>query len=143
MTTHDLGTPGAVKRLAVVSDGSAFRREAASDSVLSTLLTDAALLREDAGVDAVALLVSADRGDDLVTALRQQARDHQAIYLCHTKPSRADQVELALQGAIPVLTDRQTSAIALTTAVLTTLARAHIPPAASHVVIAGTEPTRP
>jgi malate dehydrogenase (oxaloacetate-decarboxylating) len=40
---------------------------------------------------------------------------------------------------LPVITDRQTTAIALTTAVLTTLIHARIAPAAAHVVIAGAE----
>ncbi|AHH98816.1 hypothetical protein GCM10010174_66670 [Kutzneria viridogrisea] len=61
--------------------------------------------------------------------------------LTHTAPAlaRAAQQALHAVGGLPVVTDQDTTAIALTAAVLTAVTRADRTPSASTVVIAGTE----
>jgi hypothetical protein len=124
--------------LAVLSDASDFRREPGS-SILTGLLGSAALLREHTGMAATALLVTANNADELIAELRRVAPDFSGIYLVHTDPARGQAAQAALAGTVAVITDRQTTAVTLIAAALTTLSRSGTAPAAGRVVIAGAE----
>ncbi|MFC4950097.1 hypothetical protein [Pseudonocardia sp. GCM10023141] len=134
----DVGPAAAAQRVAVVSDASDFHREPGS-TLLSGLLGTAALLREHAGIAATALLVTAEDTDELIADLRRVAPDFSGVYLTLTNPARAAAAQVALAGTFTVITDRQTTAIALTAAMLSSLDRRGIPPAAGRVVIVGAE----
>lgn len=135
-----MGTHGGGGRtVAVLSDASDFHREPES-SVLTGLLRFAALLRTHTGMAATALLVTADNAEELIAELRQVAPDFPGgIFLVHTDPDRGRAAQVALSGTAAVITDRQTTAVAVIAAALTTLAHARIAPAAGRLVIAGTE----
>lgn len=126
------------QRVAVLSDASDFHREPGS-TALTGLLGSAALLREHAGIAATALLVTAEDTDELIADLRRVAPDFSGAYLTLTDPARADAAQAALSGTFTVITDRQTTAIALTAAMLSSLDRQGIAPAAGHIVIVGAE----
>lgn len=141
MNGHDPGVPPAEgdHRVAVVSDGSDFHRDPHAPSVLTDLLATAAWLRERAGMAATALLVTADNAEELIVGLRRVAPDLSGVYLVHTDPDRALAAQTALAETLPVVTERVATAVALTAATLTMLARAGVSPAAGRVVIAGAE----
>jgi len=125
--------------VAVLSDASDFHREPGS-SALTGLLGSAALLRAHTGLVATAQLVTADSTEELITAVRQVAPDFPGgIYLSYTDPARGIAAQAALNGTVAVITDRQTTAVALIAAALTTLARAGTAPAAGRLVIVGAE----
>ncbi|MHA6797328.1 hypothetical protein ACVGVM_28000 (plasmid) [Pseudonocardia bannensis] len=100
-------------------------------------LLAAASLRDSAGIDAAAVLVAVDSSAGLIAELVALARDFAAIHLMRTEPARTKEAQLALRGAAPVITDRQTTAIAMTAALLSTLARAGLSPHAAQAVIIG------
>lgn len=129
---------GATRAVAVFSDASDFHREPGS-SALTGLLGTAELLRDHAGMVATALLVTADSADELLAELRRVAPNVSGVYLVHTDPARGAAAQAAMGGALPLITDRQTTAVALTAAMLTTLTHAGITPTAGRVVIAGAE----
>lgn len=130
---------GAVGPVAVLGDASDFHREP-DTSALTGLLGSAALLRAHTGLMATAQLVSADNTDELIATARQVAPDFPGgIYLLYADPARGIAVQTALNGAVAVITDRQTTAVALIAAALTTLARAGTAPAAGRLVIVGAE----
>ncbi|MFC4946235.1 hypothetical protein [Pseudonocardia sp. GCM10023141] len=134
----DVAPTAAAQRVAVVSDASDFHREPGS-TLLTGLLGTASLLREHTGIAATALLVTAEDADELIAELRRVAVDFSGVYLTLTNPARAAAAQVALAGTSTVITDRQTTAIALTAAMLSSLDRRGIPPAAGHVVIVGAE----
>jgi len=68
--------------------------------------------------------------------LRGLRLDVGAVFLARTAPDRVPRVRNSVTGP-PVITDQNTTAIALTAALLTTLSRAGRAPHASRVVIAG------
>lgn len=68
--------------------------------------------------------------------LRGLRLDVDAVFLARTAPDRVLRVRNSVAGP-PVITDQDTTAIALTAALLTTLTRADRAPHASRVVIAG------
>ncbi len=130
---------GAVGPVAVLGDASDFHREP-DTSALTGLLSAAALLRVHTGLMATAQLVSADSTEELITTARQMAPDFPGgIYLLYADPARGIAVQAALNGTVAVITDRQTTAVALIAAALTTLARAGTAPAAGRLVIVGAE----
>jgi hypothetical protein len=131
-------SPDATRALAVVSDASDYHRDPGS-SVLTGLLGTAELVREHIGMAATAVLVTADNVEELTAELRRLAPGFGAVYLLHTDQVRARAAQHLLSDTVPVITDRQTTAVALVAALLTTLDRAGIAPAAGRVVIAGTE----
>lgn len=138
-TEISVGTdPSCAGGVAVVSDGSDFHREPGS-SVLTELLDTATLLREHTGMEATALLVTADNVEELTGALRREAPRFRAMYLVHTNPARGCGAQAALNDTVPVITDRQTTAVALIASLLTALARAGTAPAEGRVVIAGAQ----
>lgn len=122
----------------MLSDASNFRREPGA-TVLTGLLGSAALLRDYAGIAATALLVSAEDTEELIADLRRVAPDFSCAYLTLTDPARAAAAQAALAGTLAVITDQQTTAIALTAAMLSSLDRRGIGPAAGRVVIVGAE----
>ncbi|MFC4943781.1 hypothetical protein [Pseudonocardia sp. GCM10023141] len=128
----------AAQRVAVLSDASDFHREPGS-TVLTGLLGSAALLREHAGIAATALLVTAEDTEELIADLRRVAPDFSGAYLTLTNPARAEAAQGALTGALTVITERQTSAVALIAAVLSILDRRGTPPAEGRVVIVGAD----
>ena len=130
---------GAVGPVAVLGDASDFHREP-DTSALTGLLSAAALLRAHTGLMATAQLVSADNTDELIITARQMAPDFAGgIYLLYADPPRGIAVQAALNGVVAVITDRQTTAVALIAAALTSLARAGNAPAAGRLVIVGAE----
>lgn len=128
----------AARPVAVLSDASDFRREPES-TVLTGLLSTAALLHDRTGMSATALLTCADNADELISHLRRVAPDFCGAYLVHTDPVRAHAAQDALTGALAVITEQQSTAVALVAAALTTLARAETTPVAGRLVIVGTE----
>ena len=129
------GGSGAV---AVVSDGSGAGGESRSASWTGPL-NAAAVLRERVGMKAVAVLVGAESSEELTDALRGLAGDYSAVYLVGTDPVRGRDAQAALSGTVPVITDRQTLAVAAVAAALTILTRAGVAPADGHAVIIGAE----
>ncbi|MDT7626238.1 MAG: hypothetical protein QOF99_7139 [Pseudonocardiales bacterium] len=142
MTTgHRITAGGVARTVAVVSDGSDMQGEPGSD-VRTGLLSAAALLREHTGMGATAVLVSAESSEELIFGLRGLAGDISGVYLVHTDPVRGRAAQAALSGTLPVITDRQTLAVAALAATLTILTRADVAPAAAHAVIVGAERDR-
>jgi hypothetical protein len=142
MTAGPRITAGGVARtVTVVSDGSDMHGEPGA-AVRTGLLRAAALLREHTGMKAQAVLVSAESSEELIAELRGLPGNISGVYLVHTDPVRARAVQAALSGALPVITDRQTLAVAALAATLTTLTRAEVAPAAGHAVIVGAERDR-
>lgn len=88
----------------------------------------AAIVEDQAG--AVTRVVASDYG---LPALPPGTR---AVLLVRATPERAQKARDSVVG-VPVLTDQDTTAIALTAALLTTLTRAGRTPQASRVVVAG------
>lgn len=115
--------------VAVVSDGGA---------VAPSARRYAALIEDLAGLP-VRVLGPAGGGEQQdETDLRAFPPEVATIFLQHARPEFACQVR-ALAGWRPVLTDQDTTAIALAAALLTTLSRAGRAPRASKVVIAGAD----
>lgn len=130
---------GAVGPVAVLSDASDFHREP-GNSALTGLMGSAALLRAHTGLEVMAELVSADSTEELITVVREVAPDFPGgIHLVHIDPARGTAAQTALDGAVAVITDRQTTGVALIAAALTTLARDGTAPAAGRLVIVGAE----
>jgi malate dehydrogenase (oxaloacetate-decarboxylating) len=124
--------------VAVVSDGSAFTEPA---SVLGVVLRHyATLIRDATGLPTQVIRIEAsDPGRFAATfthALTTPPAQVAAVFLTHTDPDRARAVQ-HVAGGLVVLIDEDTTAIALTAAVCTALARAARPAAAARVVIAG------
>ena len=130
--------------VAVISDGSAdMTRLAEPRGALGLVLRRyAALIRETAGLPTHVLTLQASgpaRFASLFSAaLGGVADEVAAVFLPHTDPARASLVGSSGNGPL-VVTERDTTAIALTAELCTTLAGAGRTPAASRVVIAGTE----
>ncbi|KAA2247318.1 hypothetical protein F0L68_40150 [Solihabitans fulvus] len=125
--------------VAVVSDGSALSTGHDRLPLLPALGGCAALLRELAGLDAIALPVAAADARQLAASLRSLPVDIGAIALLRTDPARARAAQQALRaaGCVPVVTEQDTTTVALTAALLTALRRTDTPPRASRVVVAG------
>lgn len=125
--------------VAVLSDASGFHREPGT-SVLVEMLGAAALLRENTGLTACAELVTAADTDELIDVVRRIAADFPGgIYVAYTHPGRERALQAALSGTAAVITDQQTTAVALLAATLTTLRRRGVAPAAGRLVIVGSE----
>lgn len=122
--------------VAVVSDGSDYHRESGS-SLLTELLGGAALLCERSGLTATAVLVGAGGTAELIAELRRLAPGFAGIHLVLTDPVRGRVAQDALGATLPVVTDRQTTAVATVAAALAVLAGAELTPAAARAVIIG------
>jgi hypothetical protein len=127
--------------LAVVGDGSAMRRDTIADpgDVLAALKSDVRLLRDHVQVRAFPVPVTARDAGQLGSALRALSPDTTAIFLARTEAGRARAVQRELGGSarIPVVTEPDTTVMALVAAVLVTAARAGVPPEEIRVVVAG------
>lgn len=99
--------------IAVAGDASAFHREPRAESALTAMLTTAAVLHEETGLDTTAVLVAAARVEDLISGLRRIAPGVAAIYLVHTDPARARAAQEALGGTVQVITEEQTPLLAV------------------------------
>lgn len=124
--------------MAIVSDGSMFRRDLGA-SVLSSVLNLATLLREHAGIATTAALVTAEDDHQLGCELRRLTADVGGVYLTHTDPGRAHATQNALAGEVSVITEAQATAVVVVAAIANTLARAGTTPDNAHVVIVGAE----
>lgn len=109
--------------------------------VLAALKADVRALRELAGLSAVPVALTATDAAQLSAGLRSLPTEVTAVFVTGTDPVRARtaQRDLACTGGIPVVTEQDTTGIALAAAVLTTLARVGTTPHASQVVIAGAD----
>jgi malate dehydrogenase (oxaloacetate-decarboxylating) len=97
----------------------------------------AALLHERVNVDAEVILLDPDGTEDLLAQLEDLSAKFTAIYLVDTSWARAHAAQRALGRTTSVITDWQTSAIALTAALLTTLTRLCRPLNTATVLIVG------
>lgn len=104
-----------------------------------TTATPAPTVASPGGTAATALLITADDVEELTAELRRVAPGFSAVFLMHTDPVRSRAAQSMLGDAVSVITDQQTTAVALIAALLTTLDRAGTAPAAGRVVIAGAE----
>jgi len=153
--TASTAMPGA-RAVAVLSDGSADHTadHTADDRADRTTLGErratlglvlrryAALIRDVAGVPTHAVTLEASSPARFAAvfsaAVRGVGDEVAAVFLPHTDPARARLVRSCASGPL-VVTERDTTAIALTAALCTTLAGAGRTPGASRVVIAGAE----
>jgi malate dehydrogenase (oxaloacetate-decarboxylating) len=128
--------------IAVVSDGSAGPDDshagpgAHPNDRLRQLSSIAALLHERVNVDAEVILLDTDGTEDFLAQLQGLSANFTVLYLVDITWARAQAAQRAL-GRMSVITDWQTSAIALTAALLTTLTRLRRPRNVSTVLIVG------
>nr|WP_157528651.1 hypothetical protein [Kibdelosporangium sp. MJ126-NF4] len=118
----------------MISDGSAFADQ--DVSVEAVLHEYSALIRDVAGLPTVVMPLVADAPRQSHTTLDNLPSSVGAVFLPHVTPERAHMARLAA-GETPVVTEHDTTAIALTAALLTTLTHAGRPLNSSRVVIAG------
>lgn len=126
------------RSIAVVSDASALHHHSRRPHAASVhpLLRDCAhLIRRLTGLRVLPLVVDADDSEQLSTRLRELPGEVRAVYLTHAEPARARAAHAA--GDVPVLTEQDATAVAVTAALLVVLDRLERAPAASQVVIAG------
>jgi len=125
----------ALSGVAVASDGSALETGITADSLAPLLRDDAAGLQARGGIATRAVPLNAD--EDLATRLC--ALPAAVIFLTHTDPARSRAAARAVReaGGPIVVTEADTTMIALTAALLTTIGRAGHTPASARVVLAG------
>ncbi|MBN9743550.1 hypothetical protein DMP23_21145 [Amycolatopsis sp. A1MSW2902] len=124
---------------AVVGDGSGLPDGAGDPGrVLRALQADARLLRDHTSLRPFPVAVSARDAGELGAALRGLPAAT-SIFVARTEAARAREVQrvLAHEGGVPVITEQDTQAIALTAEVLVRLRRARIAPFDARVVVAG------
>ncbi|MCE7007004.1 hypothetical protein LWC34_29860 [Kibdelosporangium philippinense] len=122
------------RMVAVVSDGSSLADP--DTPVEPVLLEYSALIRDVAGLSTLVMPVEGDAPRQLQSTLGGLPSTVGAVFLPHVTPERAHVARLAA-GNTPVVTDHDTTAMALTAALLTTLTRAGRPLTSGRVVIAG------
>jgi len=132
-----LGEPQVV---AVVSDGSTFLEQATALRLV--LRRYAALIHHLTALPTRVIVLDADSPEQFAAlysdAVEGMDSDVAAVFLTHTDPHRTRLVQQVKTVPV-VVTDHDTTAIALTAALWTTLARAGAAPQSSRVVIAGTD----
>ncbi|RSM85289.1 hypothetical protein DMH04_18570 [Kibdelosporangium aridum] len=122
------------RTVAVVSDGSAL---ADRDTQVEPMLHGyAALIHESTGLPTIVRPLDVGAPQQLWTTLGALPTTVGAVFLPHVTPDRAHMARLAA-GDTPVVTEHDTTAIALIAALMTTLTRAGRPLTFSRVVIAG------
>lgn len=93
------------------------------------------------GLRAVPLSVHAQDAGQLAARLGELPDDIGAIYLTHTDPVRARAAQRSVHeaGGVAVVTEQDSTAVALSAVLLTVLARVDRAPRSSQVVIAGAQ----
>ncbi|MCE7002054.1 hypothetical protein LWC34_04325 [Kibdelosporangium philippinense] len=120
--------------MAVVSDGSAFTDQ---DIPVEPLLRGyAALIHESSGLPTLVRPLGVGAPQHLQATLGALSKTVGAVLLPHVTPDRAHAVRRAVSD-MPIVTEHDTTAIALTAALMTTLTRGGHPLTSSRVVIAG------
>ena len=122
--------------VAVVSDGSAFVDRGIP--LTSVLRQEATLIQDLAGLSTRVISLDPDGSQRIQEVLDHLPSEVGAVFLTHTESHRALEAQSAASGS-PVVTDQDTTAIALSVALLTTLGRKGRAPQASRVVIAGAQ----
>jgi malic enzyme len=130
--------------VAVTSDGSGLRNQGCRRLSLVGLLLSGhvTVIQELGGPPARPLLVNhAEDPRQLCTRLCPPRTDTGAVFLADMDPTRALIIQhcLGRTSAPPVISDHDTTATAITAAVLTTLSRAGRGPATSRIVLAGAD----
>ncbi len=130
--------------MAVVSDGSALHhngRPVTPESVGPLLRDDATLIHDLTGLPVLALPVTAQDAPQLAARLAGLPDHVAAVFLTETDPARARAAQHTLEqrGGPVVITDQDTTAIALAAATVTALRHAGRTPTGSRVVIAGAD----
>jgi malate dehydrogenase (oxaloacetate-decarboxylating) len=130
--------------VAVVSDGSNLRNRGhavESASMRSVLADYATVIHDLTGLHARPLPIAADNAAQLAASLLGLPVDFGVVFLVHVEPGRARATQRTLRevGGLPVITDQDTTSIAMASAVLTTLARSVRTPSSGQVVILGAE----
>lgn len=128
------GTAGRGTVVAVVSDGSGIAGGAVATPLSPALARHAALIEERAGLATKVMALASDR--HMSNVLDGLPGDVGAVFLPHTDHRRAVRAQ-SVAGGLPVVTEQDTTAIALTAALLTTLSRVGCAPALAQVVVAG------
>ena len=144
--SHPSGSPRLVPvAVAVVSDASALHhrgRRPHPASAQPLLRSYAAVVHTVTGLRAVPLPVHAqDAGQLAARLLGELPDDIGAIYLTHTDPARARAAQRSVHeaGGVAVVTEQDSTAVALSAVLLTVLARVDRAPGSSQVVIAGAQ----
>jgi malate dehydrogenase (oxaloacetate-decarboxylating) len=123
----------------VTSDASALPNQ----SLIATVLAEHATAIQDlGGPPALPMPVtSGEEAQCLPSSLLHPPSDAGALYLAHMDPRRAETLQRRLGAAAgpPVISDHDTTAIAITAALLTTLSRPGRSPARSRVILAGAD----
>lgn len=130
-------------RVAIVDGGLPGRRRPRGAVATDPAASCVALLAALADLDSVVVPLVADGATAAATAVRSTLPpDIAAVYLTGIDPRHTDAIqhELARTLAVPVITSEQTTAIAMTVAVLNLLAQAGKSPLAGRLVIVGTSP---
>jgi malate dehydrogenase (oxaloacetate-decarboxylating) len=130
--------------VAVVSDGSALQHNGSPvtpESVAPLLHDDATRIHDLTGLPVLALPVAAQDAAQLAARLAGLPDHVAAVFLTETDPARARAAQHTLEqwGGPVVITDQDTTAIALAAATVTALRRAGRAPTGSRVVIAGAD----
>lgn len=136
----DLAPTRPIGRVAIVDGGLPGRYLASGAVITDSTARCVTLLEELADLRAiVAPLIAGDTARAVCNAL---PADIAAVYLTSIDPRPADviQAELARTRRLPVITNEQTTAIALTVAVLNLLTQAGKSPSASRLVIVESSP---
>jgi malate dehydrogenase (oxaloacetate-decarboxylating) len=121
--------------VAVASDGSAFVDRGIP--LTSVLRQEATLIQDLAGLSTRVISLDPDGSQRIQEVLDHLPSEVGAVFLTHTESHRALEAQSAVSR--PVVTDQDTTAIALSVALLTTLGRRGRAPQASRVVIAGAQ----
>lgn len=98
-------------------------------------------LRDHSGVDAFPLRLSRDDTDHVIARIDDVPAEIGAVFLANADPAHASSPQEALRNLpdIPVVTDQETAAIALTAALLSGIGAAALRPRACRVVIVGAD----
>ena len=134
----------AARGVAVVSDGSGVRHRGlpvTPASMAPLLRDDATLIHDLTGLPVLALPVTAQDATELAARLMALPGNVGAAFLTETDPARARAAQHMVEqrGGPVVITDQDTTAIALAAATVTALRRAGRTTAGSQVVIAGSD----
>lgn len=128
----------AIRQVAVVSDDSAPEFGRWGRPIGSALADDVAVLERLARVPVIAHGVTEPDVEEFVTLIGQLPSSVAAVFVTRTDPARARVVQRRVEqaGGPPVLSDEDTSAIALTAATLVYLRRIDRDPLGARILVA-------